>query len=280
MTSAGEGARAAAQQAAMRAAQMYDGYHVKHMFRPWAQVLLEQAALQPGERVLDLACGTGIVAREAAGRVGTAGQVAALDINPAMLEVARTHPPALDAPAIEWTQGSALELPFADASFDVVLCQQGFQFFPDRDQAAAQVRRVLAPGGRVLLLVSQAIGRNPLYERLNHAMLARTGIPAYATPFALGEPGQLEALLTAAGFQQITVQEASLDVTFPEPQRFVALSVQGAAAALPHWAALPENERSALSQGIQHDVADWTQAHTSGGLLHDTMLAYIARAVT
>jgi ubiquinone/menaquinone biosynthesis C-methylase UbiE len=285
MSSAGEEARAeaqaqqVAQQAALRAAQMYDQYHVKHMFHPWSQVLLEHAALCSGERVLDLACGTGIVAREAAGRVGPSGRVAALDINPAMLAVARTHAAAPGAPDIEWTQGSAQNLPFPDASFDVVLCQQGFQFFPDRDQASAQVRRVLVPGGRVLLLVSQGIGRNPLYDHLNRAMLARTGIPAYATPFALGEAGQLETLLMAAGFQQITVQEASLDVNFPEPQHFVTLSVQGAAAALPHWAALPESERAALSQGIQHDVADWTLAHTSGGQLHDTMLAYIARAL-
>ncbi len=279
MSSAGEEAMTAAQQTALRAAQAYNDYLVPSMFRPWARVLLDHAALRPGERVLDLACGSGVVAREAAGRVGVHGQVTALDINPAMLAVARTHPAAPGTPDIEWIQGSALALPFAEASFDVVLCQQGFQFFPDRALASAELRRVLVPGGRALLLVSQAIRRNPLYDHLNRAMLARTGIPAYAAPFVLGEAGQLETLLRDADFGQVTVQEAQLEVSFPSPERFVRSSVQGAAAALPHWAALSETERAALSDGIQGDVADWISAYTQGGQLHDTMLVYIASAI-
>ena len=279
MSSAGEEVMTAAQQAALRAAQAYDDYLVPSMFRPGARVLLDHAALRPGERVLDLACGSGVVAREAAGRVGAHGQITALDINPAMLAVARTHPAAPGTPDIEWIQGSALALPFAEASFDVVLCQQGFQFFPDRALASAELRRVLVPGGRALLLVSQAIRRNPLYDHLNRAMLARTGIPAYAAPFTLGEAGQLETLLRDADFGQVTVQEAQLNVHFPSPERFVRSSVQGAAAALPHWAALSETERAALSDGIQGDVADWISAHTQGGQLHDTMLVYIALVI-
>ena len=129
MSSAGEEAMTAAQQAAwqaaLRAARAYDDYLVPNMFRPWARALLDHAALRPGERVLDLACGTGVVAREAAGRVGVHGQVSALDLNPAMLEVARSHTAAPGAPDIEWIEGSAQALPFADASFDVALCQQG-----------------------------------------------------------------------------------------------------------------------------------------------------------
>ena len=266
----------AAWQAALRAARTYDEYHVRHMFGPWARVLLEHAALRPGERVLDLACGTGAVAREAASRVGAQGQVTALDLNPAMLEVARSHPPGAGEPGVAWTEGSALTLPFTDAAFGAVLCQQGVQFFPDPALALSEVRRVLVPGGRVLLLVSQAIGRNPLYDCLNRAMLARTGIAAYAAPFALGEAGQLEALLNDAAFHQVTVQEAQLEVRFPSPEHFVQSSVQGAAAAWPQWAALDDTERNALSDGIQDDVADWISAHTQGGQLHDTMLVYIA----
>lgn len=279
MGSAGEEAGTAAQQAALRAARAYNDYLVPSMFRPWARALLDHAALRPGERVLDLACGSGVVAREAVGRVGVHGQVSALDLNPAMLAVARTHTAAPGAPDITWIQGSAQALPFADASFDVVLCQQGFQFFPDHALAGAELRRVLVPGGRALLLVSQAIRRNPLYDHLNRAMLARTGIPAYAAPFALGEAGQLEALLRGANFRQVTVQEAQLEVSFPSPDGFVKSSVQGAAAALPHWAALDETERAELSDGIQGDVADWISAHTRGGQLHDTMLVYIASAI-
>ena len=242
-------------------------------------MLLDHAALRPGERVLDLACGSGVVAREAAGRVGVHGQITALDINPAMLAVARTHPAAPGTPDIEWIQGNALALPFAEASFDVVLCQQGFQFFPDCALTSAELRRVLVPGGRAMLLVSQAIRRNPLYDHLNRAMLARTGIPAYAAPFTLGEAGRLETLLRDADFGQVIVQEAQLNVHFPSPERFVRSSVQGAAAVLPHWAALSETERVALSDGIQGDVADWISAHTEGSQLHDTMLVYIVLAI-
>ena len=178
---------------ALCAALIYDDYHVPAMFRPWAQVLLERAALRPGERVLDLACGSGVVARLAIYQVGSQGQVSALDLNPAMLEVARSHEDSHEAesPGIAWTNGSALDLPFAESAFDTMLCQQGFQFFPDPGLALAEIRRVLSPGGRVLLLVSQAIERNPLYHRLNQAMLARTGIPAYAAPFTMGQPGCL-----------------------------------------------------------------------------------------
>jgi ubiquinone/menaquinone biosynthesis C-methylase UbiE len=266
-----------ASEAALRAARMYDDYHVPAMFRPWAGVLLERAALQPGERVLDLACGSGIVARLAAAQVGSQGQVTALDLNPAMLDVARSHDS--EAPGIAWTHGSALDLPFADAAFDAVLCQQGFQFFPDPARALAEIRRVLSPGGRVLLLVSQAIERNPLYHRLNEAMLARTGIPAYAAPFTLGQPGRLEELLSDAQFRDISAESAELTVRFPSPERFVALSVQGAAAALPQWTALPEAERAALSAGMQRDVANWISAHTEDRMLVDVMQVYIARAI-
>ncbi|EYB68315.1 hypothetical protein DEIPH_ctg025orf0185 [Deinococcus phoenicis] len=264
-----------AQQAALRSAETYQRYLVPAMFGPWAQVLLTRAGVQAGEQVLDVACGTGVVARHAAELVGQEGRVAALDLNPAMLAVARTVPVAPGA-EIDWQGGSAQALPFPDGAFDVVCCQQGLQFFPSPALALREMRRVLVPGGRVAVLVSRAIEHNPLYHRLNEAARQRLGVPAYAAPFALGEADRLRLLLTGAGFQRVEVWPEALQVRFPFPERFVALSLQGAAAALPAWAALDEAARAELAEQLQADVADWLDTHTAGGELTDTMSVLLA----
>ena len=112
-------------------ADTYEHYFVPAMFLPWSSILLSHAALQARERVLDVACGTGIVARQVAPLVGTEGQVAALDMNPAMLAVARSIP-VTPGTTIRWQEGNAMALPFPEGAFDVVLCLHGLQFFPDR----------------------------------------------------------------------------------------------------------------------------------------------------
>ena len=129
------------------APQAYERYMVPTLFTPWAQELLARAALHAGERVLDVACGTGIVARLAAQRVGPSGYVMGVDLNAAMIETARTQTPPAGAP-VEWREGDAHALPCADATFDVVCCQQGLQFFPDKPHALREMHRVLGPGGR------------------------------------------------------------------------------------------------------------------------------------
>src|SRR3990172_6827474 len=120
-------------------ADTYEDYFVPAMFLPWSTILLSHAALQTRERVLDVACGTGIVARQAAPLVGTGGQVAALDMNPAMLGVARARP-APSGATITWQEGNAMALPFPDGAFDVVLCQHGLQFVPDRSSSLREMR--------------------------------------------------------------------------------------------------------------------------------------------
>jgi ubiquinone/menaquinone biosynthesis C-methylase UbiE len=97
---------------------------VPALFATYAASLIAQAALQPGERVLDAACGTGIVPRMAAPHVGETGHVTGLDLNAGMLEVARKGPTLHGAP-ITWQEGNLEALPFGEATFDVVLCQQG-----------------------------------------------------------------------------------------------------------------------------------------------------------
>jgi len=111
----------------------YERFFVPAIGAPLAKDLIRVAALRPGERVLDVACGTGVVARFASEQVGTTGTVVGLDVNPGMLAVARSAtPPGM---SIEWHQASAEGMPFPDAAFDVVLCQMGLQFMPNKQAA-------------------------------------------------------------------------------------------------------------------------------------------------
>src|SRR5262249_56846905 len=146
------------------------------------------AALQPGERVLDVACGTGVVARHAAQKVGSAGHVTGLDLNPGMLAVARALPPPSGAP-ITWVESSAVAMDVPEASCDVVLCQQGLQFFPDRPASLREMHRVLRSGGRLVLSVWSGIDRSPgfavLAEALKHRISPEAGALMTSGPFRL-----------------------------------------------------------------------------------------------
>jgi ubiquinone/menaquinone biosynthesis C-methylase UbiE len=127
--------------------ELYERFLVEPLFRPFAEELLNRASLRPQDRLLDVACGTGIVARLAQQVIRAPGVVVAVDASPGMLAVARSV-----APAIEWREGDAARLPFAsDPSFDVVTCHQGLQFFRDKPAALQEMHRVLAPGGRLAI---------------------------------------------------------------------------------------------------------------------------------
>lgn len=203
-------------------AETYEQYFVPAMFVPWANILLEHAALQPGERVLDVACGTGIVARRAASRVGETGQVAGLDMSPAMLAVAAAQAAASRTP-IRWHEGNATALPWPEGSFDVVFCQHGLQFVPDRATAVREMYRVLAPGGRVLVMALQALALHPVFEVLVESVARHLALPvaAFMTPFALCDAEEFQGLFAEAGFAAVQVVPVSTVVRFPDPERFV-----------------------------------------------------------
>src|SRR5262245_59852027 len=120
------------------APEVYETQLVPAIFEPWAPLLISHAAIRTGEHVLDVACGTGVVTRLAASHVGPNGHVVGLDLNPGMLARARALP-RLEGAAIEWREGDAGALPFGDRTFDVVFCQLGFQYFPDRVKAAHEM---------------------------------------------------------------------------------------------------------------------------------------------
>jgi SAM-dependent methyltransferase len=150
-------------QLTLEAAELYERYPARYILGPWAPLLVDTARVTAGERVLDVACGTGVVTRAAAKRVGPTGRVVGIDLNPGMIAVAKSLPAPIGA-SIERLERSALDLRLENASFDVVLCQQGLQFFPDKLVALQEMRRVLDHRGRLALSVwnSNSIG---LYTR-------------------------------------------------------------------------------------------------------------------
>jgi ubiquinone/menaquinone biosynthesis C-methylase UbiE len=217
----GSGTQSLAQfQVQGNAAERYERWVVPFVVGPWVPALLDLAELKPGERVLDIATGTGVVARLAARRVSPGGTVTGLDLNEAMLEEARRLPlpPGL---TIDWRAGSALALPFPDGPYNVVLCQQGLQFFPDRLKALREMRRVLAAGGRVA--VSAWTGPPPYFVAM------REGLARYVSPdaaisgaaaFSLGDAAELRGLVEAAGFHDVVVHLVRLTLRLPPPEEF------------------------------------------------------------
>jgi ubiquinone/menaquinone biosynthesis C-methylase UbiE len=209
-----------------RHAENYERVYVPAVMGAWAADLLEMAALRPGERVLDVACGTGIVARIAAPQVGAAGRVVGLDFNDGMLAVARVQPAPTGA-SIEWRQGDATALPFPDAAFDAVLCQQGLQFIPDRVAALRAMRRVLARPGR--LVISVYCRSEPL-ETLVQQVSERVGSEATATArtiVALADRRELAGLVTAAGFQGVRIETRAMAAQFASVHAAIAYYLSG-----------------------------------------------------
>jgi ubiquinone/menaquinone biosynthesis C-methylase UbiE len=211
------------------AAERYEQVVARYILGPWAPLLVDAARVSLRECVLDLACGTGVVARVAAERVGPDGRVVGIDLNPGMIAVARKLPVAAGA-TIQWIECSALDLQLPDASFDAILCQQGFQFFPDKPLAMREMRRVLARGGRIALSVWNSTG---CYNSAVSLALAKFVGDDAAVRFCASRraPGkeELESLAADAGFSAVEVRVKTLAVHLPHPEQF----------ALDHLAATP-----------------------------------------
>jgi len=211
--------------------------------------------------------------------VGGDGQVFALDMNPAMLGVARAAPPPSGA-AIRWQEGNAMALPFPDRTFDIVLCQHGLQFVPDRAAAVREMRRALAPGGRALVMVLQALARHPVFEALMESVAGHLALPisTVMTPFALSEAEELRGLFTAAGFKTVDILPETATVIFPDAQRFVPLAVASSAAAVPAFMQLGEPERAALLEAVRADVEPTIRRFVEADRVSFPMFAHIAMA--
>lgn len=255
------------------AAENYERYFVPAIGAPLAAALVGAAAPQPGERALDVACGTGVLTRLVAERVGPTGAVAGLDANPQMLAVARSVPAR--GAAIAWYESSAAALPFPDGSFDLVACQMGLQFFQDKAAALREQHRVLAPGGRAVLNLP---GPTPsLFQALADA-LARHASPRAAgfvhAVFSLHDATAIRALMNEADFQDVRVAASTATLRLPAPAEFMWQYIHSTPLASV-VRQMGDEQRAALERDV---CAEWRAAEVGGGLpLRVTVTTVIAR---
>jgi len=235
------------------AAERYERCVARYVLGPWAPLLVDAACLAEGEHVLDVACGTGVVARAAAKRVGSAGRVVGVDLNPAMMGVARSLPVPTGAP-IEWLERDALDLQFEDTSFDVVLCQQGLQFFPDKEAALKEMRRVLDRGGRLALSVWNTAG---LYNGAVGEALAQFLCEEAAVRFCASRQvptaEELQRLAMEAGFSAVDVRVSRINVHLPLLEQFT-LDHLAATPVAPVIAAADPEARRRIGARVMHQL--------------------------
>jgi ubiquinone/menaquinone biosynthesis C-methylase UbiE len=235
------------------AAERYERYVARYILGPWAPSLVAAASVQSGAHVLDVACGTGVVARAAARRAGPHGRVVGLDLNPAMIAVARSLPH--DGARIEWLQRSALALELPDGSFDAIVCQQGLQFFPDKLMALREMRRVLRGGGRVAASVWNSIGH---YNGALASVMAALGLNELSARFSASRQvppaSDLTELANRAGLSNVQLRVERMDIHLPHIERFALhhLSATPVAAGV---AALAPEIREAIGLRVKAELA-------------------------
>ncbi|MHB8455991.1 MAG: class I SAM-dependent methyltransferase [Acidiferrobacterales bacterium] len=221
-------------------AEAYEKYMVPGIQGAWADLVTKFAAPKRGEHVLDVACGTGLGARLAAVSVTSSGRIVGLDSDPGMIEVARDATRAVGIP-MEWHCASALDMPFADATFDLCICLQGLQFFPDREAGLAEIRRVLKPSGRFVASIWAPLSFNKGHQALVEA-LERQKIDASQAkrPFSFAEPGQIHDTARRARFREIDLRTEEALSCFPSVQTFIDTMASGAPYVRRALALLPE----------------------------------------
>ena len=208
-----------------KTASAYEELLVPALFEEWANHMVDAADVQPGDKVLDVACGTGVLTCAIAQRVGAGGSVTGLDLNPGMLAVAERK-----APAVDWRKGSAESLPFGDEIFDIVASQFGLMLFGSPESALQEMNRVLKQGGRLLVAVFDALNNNPAYAAMADVYERVVG-PAVGDalrfPFSMGDSDALTSLFRRSGIHEPVVSTHTGVAQFQNPRHMVLSDVKG-----------------------------------------------------
>lgn len=207
-------------QASRNPAEIYEEFFVPALLQEWADLVTDAAGIARDQRVLDVACGTGVLARAVMKRVGSGGSVVGLDPNQEMLAVARRK-----SPNIEWREGRAEALPFDSESFDAVVSQFGMMFFQDRRAAVQEMMRVLRPGGRMTVAVWDKLENTPGYAALTALLQRLFGdeiADAMRAPNVLGDKALLHSVFTDAGIPDAEMMTRTSTVRFSSIQSLIS----------------------------------------------------------
>lgn len=254
----------------------YENFLVPAMFAPFAETLVVQAGVDEGSRVLDVACGTGAASRSAARRAGPSGSVTGVDLGKPTLAVARSKPADPDAAPVEYLQGDATALPVGDGAFDVAICQQGLQFFPDKPSALAELRRALRPGGRLGIATWTSVEQSPfgaVIEALGNR-LDGDAASVMKSPFAV-EAAELERVIAAAGFQDVEVRVEERECTWASPPGEFAERAIACGPLAPRFGQAPEAARRAVAAEVEERLAPYA---TADGAVRMPMISNVALA--
>lgn len=253
--------------------EMYERWLVGPLFRPWAELTLDEVRLSRGDRVLDVACGTGIVARVAKERLGNTGHVVGIDVSPHMLGVARGL-----APEIDWREGNASSLPLHEGEqFDVVVCQQGLQFFPDKAGAVTELHRALAEGGRLAIATWRSDDEIPFFRELRTVAERHLGA-IMDQRYSFGDATLLEGLLRGAGFQDIEVKTISRTIRFNDGEPFVRLNTMAFVGMSAAGKTMGDDERSRLMEAVISESLPVLQQYSDGSELSFELQTNLATA--
>jgi SAM-dependent methyltransferase len=256
-------------QVTSNAAEIYDEFFPTALFNQWGPRVVACAGLAPGMRVLDIACGTGVLAMAAADAVKPSGSVVGLDLNPGMLAVA-----ARKAPQIEWRQSPAEALDFDDASFDAVVSQFGLMFFQDQQRAIREIVRVLRPGGRFAIAVWESLDRVPGYAAVTELLGRLFGDEAAESlraPYSLGDTEVLASLFSAAGVADLKITTLDGKARYPSIRDWMHVDIRG-------WTLADEIDDIQFELLVSEAESDLAHFVTSDGAVEFSSPAHIATA--
>jgi ubiquinone/menaquinone biosynthesis C-methylase UbiE len=253
--------------------EIYERALVGPLFRPFAEELLARLTPTRDDSLIDVACGTGVVARLARERLGRDARIVGVDMAPAMLAVAQSVEPTID-----WRQGDAISLPVEPSErFTVLTCHQGLQFMPDKAAAVREMRRVLGPGGRVGVATWRSLDALPAMRELNAVVERHVG-PIVDSRHSFGDADALRQVLVENGFKDVEVTTFAHDVQFSDGAVFARLNAMAAIGMSERGKALAEAERGELAGRIAAESQDLIAAATANGMFIIPLATLIATA--